>query len=150
MTIQIYSSFVIRTLTFQTNNCGDWLTLSVETVCSDGPSLHNCNMLKRILPALQESVSRLSCICQLHTTLLPCFFFFPPFSVLLFAFRPGQQPWLLDGFVFVLGLSGNMLINCYFIWYISHYSQLQPSFIIPTSWTHEEAVAPGCWFTAQS
>lgn len=29
------------------------------------------------------------------------FFFFSPFSVLLFAFRPGQQPWLLDGFVFV-------------------------------------------------
>lgn len=94
--------FVIRTLTFQTNNPGDSLTLSVEVVCIDGLELRNCNMIKRILPALQESVNTLSCICQLHTTLLPCFFFFFfLLSILLFAFRPGQQPWLLDGFVFV-------------------------------------------------
>lgn len=151
MTIQIYSSFVIRTLTFQTNNPGDSLTLSVEMVCIDGLELRNCKMIKRIFPALQESVSTLSCICQLHTTLLPCFFFF--FS-LAYCSLPSDQGSSLDYLMVlslsVLALSGNMLINCYFIWYLSHYSQLQPGFTIPTSWTHEEALAPGYWSTAQS
>lgn len=45
----------------------------------------------------------------------------------LFAFRRGQRPWLPDGFIFVLHLSGNILWNCYFIWYLPYYSQLQPS-----------------------
>lgn len=144
--------FVIRTLTFQTNNPGDSLTLSVEVVCIDGLELCNCNMIKRILPALQESVNTLSCICQLHTTLLPCFFFF--FFSLAYCSLPSDQGSSLDYLMVlslsVLALSGNMLINCYFIWYLSHYSQLQPGFAIPTSWTHEEALAPGYWFTAQS
>lgn len=81
----------------------------------------------------------------------PMLFFFPP---LVYRYLPSDQGSSLDYLMVlslsVLGLSGNMLINCYFVWYLSHYSQLQPSFIIPTSWTHEEAVAPGCWFTAQS
>lgn len=81
----------------------------------------------------------------------PMLFFF--FS-LAYCSLPSDQGSSLDYLMVlslsVLALSGNMLINCYFIWYLSHYSQLQPGFAIPTSWTHEEALAPGYWFTAQS